>query len=136
MMARLNISHLTNALVSVAVGVMTMMVAPPLNGADASGLNEPVFGNTITIDIPRMYHAVRFIDPDHSWRQVGDDGELRGTWSVEGGDVCFDQTDPKPGPGMDHNCNPNAPHKIGDTWNNTDPVTGNLVVIGLVEGRK
>jgi hypothetical protein len=134
-MTSINITHLIGGLIGAGFGLATMMAAPPVN-ADAVGLNEPVFGNTITIDIVGAYHAVRYIDPDHSWRDESNEGELRGTWAVEGANVCFTQTDPTPEPGRERICNPNVPHKLGDSWNNTDPVTGNMVVIGLVGGRK
>jgi hypothetical protein len=89
------------------------------------------YDNTITIEIPGLYSARQYIDPDHSWRLVSSDGNTRGTWSVAGGRVCLAQTAP-PGPTL---CHPAEAHAVGDSWLNIDPASGQTVIIGLVAGR-
>jgi hypothetical protein len=103
----------------------------PAHGAESVQPNEPVFGNTITIDIRGKFSARRYMDADHSYTQTGG---VRGTWEIVGDDICFTQIEP-PREGLEPECPPNAPHRLGDTWTNIDANTGNTVVIGLVAGR-
>jgi hypothetical protein len=89
------------------------------------------YGNTIVLSIGNVWTARQYVDPDHSWRQVSDDGEVRGTWSYLGDRVCMRQTAP-PGPTY---CHAPLERKVGDRWTNVDPDQGFTVQIELVKGR-
>ena len=127
-------------LIAFAIGVSLLIGAStltpfPARGATLGQPDEPVFGNTITIDIPGVYTARRYIDPDHSWRQTSDGGDSHGTWTIDGDKICFTQIEPVPDASRPPECPSNSPHRLGDRWINIDPVTGNTVNIGLVAGR-
>src|ERR1041385_4134653 len=57
------------------------------------------FKGTLEIDVPGGdWSAKRYMSPDHTFRMVGSDGEVRGTWEVRDGKVCV-TSDGDPGPG-------------------------------------
>ena len=139
-MTRIRFTRGEARLIAFAVGTSLLIgastISPlPAHGATADQPDEPVFGNTITIDIPGVFTARRYMDPDHSWRQTSDSGDSRGTWQVVGDKLCFTQIEPVPDASRPAECPPNSPHKLGDKWINIDPMTGNTVDIQLVAGR-
>jgi hypothetical protein len=93
------------------------------------------YGNTVTIYVPAVaYAARRYIDPDGTWREPNDSGDVRGVWKIENGQVCSWQTEPKLTDPR-HYCYPVVARKVGDRWVTRDPDTGNEVVQAIEKGR-
>ena len=91
------------------------------------------FGNTVVITIGKDYRQIRYVDPDHSYRERGSDGEIKGTWDYDGARVCTLQTEPVDL--VSKYCNMGLGHKVGDTWTVSDPLTANQVTFQLIAGR-
>ena len=95
------------------------------------------FTGTLKIDVPNGdWSAKRYLSPDHSYRETGSDGEVRGTWAVRDGKVCT--TAQKPVVGDDRiptYCNAILGRHAGEMWKDADPVTGNTVLFKLSAGR-
>ena len=92
------------------------------------------YGNTVRISIANVgYYANRYVERDHTYSESGGGGAVKGVWKVEGGKVCFTQTDPSPGETV---CNAAAHHDVGEVWLNVDPHTGHIVTVELVSGRR
>jgi hypothetical protein len=111
----------------------TCLILTPALGS-AQDRPDPIavnYGNTIVLAIEPVWHARQYIDPDHTWRQVADDGETRGTWSFDGQKTCLVQTEPV-GPTR---CHQSAGRKVGDRWTNRDADLGMTIQIELVKGR-
>jgi hypothetical protein len=105
--------------------------AAQLSPADAA--MQPFFGADLQIDNLEGWHAQRYLAADHTYRQTGSDREVSGTWSVEAGKLCTVQTSPPPGPDRARRyCNLGPGHKLGDKWQDRDPVTGNAIFFALV----
>jgi hypothetical protein len=94
------------------------------------------YGNTVTISVPSGYYfAVRYIDPDGTWREPRGSEWIRGVWKIEGGQVCSWQTEPAVHEARRY-CYPIVIHKVGETWTTTDPDTGNEVIQSIERGRR
>lgn len=109
-------------------------------GATASGEKTGLgdfFSGTLEIDVPAgNWSAKRYLAADHTYRETGADGEVRGTWSIEGGKICT--TREKPVDDADHAaryCNTGVGRHAGEMWRDADPVTGNAVFFNLKPGR-
>jgi hypothetical protein len=93
------------------------------------------YGNTLTIAVPAGdYYALRYVDPDGTWREPRGDGWTKGVWRMEGGKICSWQTEPEI-PNPQHYCYPPVARKVGETWVTRDPQTGAEVIQSLVPGR-
>jgi hypothetical protein len=83
------------------------------------------YGNTIVISGPDGKEVGRvYYDADHKVvRKMADGKEVKGTWAMEGGKLCFLQTDPAPKPEEAKQCNdfPGA-KAVGDSWEVTTPM--------------
>ena len=94
------------------------------------------YGNTVTISVPSGYYfAVRYIDPDGTWRKPRGSDWIRGVWKIEGGQVCSWQTEPAIHDAR-HYCYPIVARNVGETWTTTDPDTGNEVIQKIEAGRR
>jgi hypothetical protein len=92
------------------------------------------FANTLTIEIPGVWKAKRYFAADHTYWQTGDDGEVKGTWSIEDGKVCTVQVPAKPHR-LEKYCNIGIGKHAGDAWDDHDPMSGNRITFALVPGR-
>ncbi|HEX2815969.1 MAG TPA: hypothetical protein VHN39_06230 [Phenylobacterium sp.] len=102
--------------------------APPANEAAAM---HDFFGAALQIDLPGgEWSAKRYYAPDHTYREHGSGGEVHGVWSIENGKICAAQADPPEGSPARY-CNVGVGKKLGETWRDTDPVTGNTVTFTL-----
>ena len=122
-----------------AVGLMAtslVLFAPPVLAAGAAdeGMAD-FFANTLVVSVPSApWVDKRYLSPDHTYRDEGDSGDQRGTWVIEGGKLCV--TPEKPSKyGAPRYCNPGPGKKLGEFWNDEDPITGNTVVFALTPGR-
>jgi hypothetical protein len=96
-------------------------------------LMKMAFGNTVLIQVEGFYEGKSYYDPDHTYRTVAPEGEVRGRWRVDGDKLCLTQTEPA----APEDCsNVLKPRKVGDSWVQSDPATGVDVKITIVEGRK
>lgn len=101
----------------------------------ADEVMAPFFGADLQIDNFEGWHADRHLAADHTYTQTGSDGEVTGTWSVEGGKLCTVQkTPPPPADRASRYCNLGPGHEVGDKWRDTDPVTGNPIFFYLAPG--
>lgn len=93
------------------------------------------YGNTVTIDVPAgWYHVERYVDPDGTWREPRDGGEIRGVWRREGDQICSWQTEPALHQPHRY-CYAPVARRVGEEWVTTDPQTGNEVIQKIVAGR-
>jgi|GEM_PF-5817482 len=109
--------------------------APTAVGGDDAAMAD-FFKGTLEIDVPAggPWSAKSYLSPDHTFRMVGTDGEVRGTWAVRDGKLCT-TSNADPGPDkLKTYCNVGVGKKLGEAWKDADPVTGNLV-FRLVPGR-
>lgn len=83
------------------------------------------YGNTIVVKAPGGAEIGRvYYDADHKVvRKTADGKEAKGTWSMEGANLCFNQVEPAPASaGEGKQCQPfPGPKNIGDTWEVTLP---------------
>lgn len=122
-----------------ALGACVSAAADPSRPAVASQPDPMAwaYGNTLETAVLSVgYFAERWIDPDHTWRDRTSSRINTGTWAIEDGQTCFTQTDPVPEEGYRRMCYAPTPHKVGDMWTSTDPVTGNTVTSRVVAGRR
>ena len=116
-----------------ALVVSSGVSAQPAGEAAAMG---DFFTGTLEIANPNGdWSARRWLAPDHTYRESGSDGEVRGTWKIENGKIC---TTADHRLGVDRAatyCNVGVGKKAGEGWKDEDPVTGNLVLFKLTPGR-
>jgi len=98
---------------------------------------QDFFIGTLEIDVPLgSWSAKRYFSPDHTYREVGSDGTVRGTWAVRDGKVCTTAERPVSGPDRTATyCNAILGKHAGEQWKDADPVTGNAVFFNLKAGR-
>jgi hypothetical protein len=119
--------------------ILVGIAAASLSATLAFAADDPMasrYGNTIVIksadgkEVGRAYY-----DADHKLvRKSADGKEVKGTWSMEGANLCFNQTEPAPKPEEAKQCLPFSGAKnIGDSWEVTTPA-GKLTVT-LQKGR-
>lgn len=107
--------------------------APPSGEAQAMG---DFFSGTLEIDVPAgNWSAKRYFAPDHTYRETGADGEVRGAWTIENGKICTTAGRPLGDERAAKYCNVGLGKHMGETWRDDDPVTGNTVLFKLSAGR-
>jgi hypothetical protein len=78
------------------------------------------YGNTVVVSGPDGKEVGRvYYDADHKIvRRFPDGKEARGTWAMEGANLCFNQTEPAPAtPAEAKQCQPfPGPKNVGDSW--------------------
>jgi hypothetical protein len=111
--------------------------AAPAASRDDAALMGDFFTGTLEIANPNgQWSAQRWLAPDHSYREVGSDGEVHGTWKIDDGKICT-TADHKLGlDRADTYCNVGVGKKAGEAWKDEDPVTGNPVLFKLTPGRR
>ena len=130
-------------MVRIAIGAVAAMLLASGAGAqaaapaDEAAAMQDFFTGTLEIDNPAGdWSAKRYFAPDHTYRETGSDGEVRGTWAIENGKICTARDRPKADPDRaDRYCNEGVGRRLGDKWRDADPVTGNLVLFELKAGR-
>ncbi|HZZ31001.1 MAG TPA: hypothetical protein VFE10_03320 [Phenylobacterium sp.] len=111
----------------------TPLAAQPAEEAQAMA---GFFAGTLEIDVPAAnWSAKRYFAPDHTYRETGADGELRGAWAIEKGKICTSPGKPLGEDRMPKYCNLGLGKHIGDSWKDSDPVTDNAVMFKLSPGR-
>lgn len=118
-------------------GLLLCGAAPyPANAADDAAQLAAFFTSTLEIDVPAGdWSAKRFLAPDHTYRESGDDGEVHGTWAVKDGRICTTADRSLGDTRAKTYCNTGLGKKAGDAWRDADPVTGNPVLFKLTPGR-
>jgi hypothetical protein len=104
------------------------------NPAETAAMHD-FWGAALEISVPWESGGgtsviTRYYAPDHTYRETNEVGEAHGRWSVEGGKICATRADPPPGV-VARYCNIGVGKKLGDKWQDTDPVTGNAVFFWL-----
>jgi hypothetical protein len=98
-----------------------------LSASLAFAADDPMssrYGNTVVIKGPDGKEVGRvYYDADKKvTRKFADGNEQKGTWSMEGANLCFNQTEPAPKPAEAKQCSPFPGAKnVGDTWEVTTP---------------
>lgn len=130
-MVRIAIGALAAALLAGAASAQAL--AP----ADEAAAMRDFFTGTLEIDNPAgSWSAKRFFAGDHTYRETGSDGDVRGTWAIEKGKICTARANPQADPDRTARyCNEGLGRRVGDKWSDADPVTGNLVLFSLTAGR-
>ena len=94
---------------------ITLLAALLLAGP-AAAQDSPMagaFGNTIVATAPDKTVTKTYIEPDGSYRSVVNGAEMRGTWQVKKGLLCYQQTAPAPAAPL---CTIGANKKVGSKW--------------------
>jgi hypothetical protein len=108
---------------------------PPASSNEAALLADFLSG-TWEIDVPAgEWSAKYFLAADHTYRETGSDGEVRGTWEVRDGKLCTTADHLVAPDRIKTYCNKGAGRHAGDQWTDSDPVTGNTVFFTLKAGR-
>jgi hypothetical protein len=130
-------AHPLAAVISAAL--IGLAVAPPAAHAapDEKTALADFFAGTLEIDLlAGGWSARRWLAADHTYRETGSDGDVHGTWSIENGKICTVRDKPKNDPDrIARYCNEGVGRHVGETWNDADPVTGNIVMFALKPGR-
>jgi hypothetical protein len=95
------------------------------------------YSNTLVVKGPDGKEVARlYYDKDGTAvRKPADGTEIKGTWKMDGANLCFTQVSPPPKPDMTSQCNPfSGPKKVGDTWEVTRP-DGIKLTVTLQQGR-
>jgi hypothetical protein len=95
------------------------------------------YGNTLVIKGADGKEAARlyYNQDGTAVRKLADGTEIKGTWKMDGANLCFTQVSPPPKPDMTSQCNPfSGPKKVGDTWDVTRP-DGTKLTVTLQQGR-
>lgn len=120
-----------------ALSSLALASAPAPPATDEAAALADFFTGALEIDVPAGdWSAKRYYAPDHTYREVGTDGTVHGTWAVRDGKVCT--TADRPIAGEDRTstyCNAILGKHAGDMWKDADPVTGNAVLFKLSAGR-
>jgi hypothetical protein len=104
--------------------------------ADEAQSMRDFFAGTLEIDVPASnWSAKRYYAPDHTYRETGADGEVRGAWSIENGKICTTAGKALGDDRAAKYCNLGLGKHIGETWQDRDPVTDNAVLFRLTSGR-
>ena len=123
------------------LGAGLLLCAAAPCGAQAAPADEAAqmgdfFKGTLEIDVPAGdWSAKRYLTADHTYRETGADGEVQGTWVVQGGKICTTAARPLGADRAKTYCNIGVGKKAGEQWRDEDPVTGNVVLFKLTPGR-
>lgn len=126
----------------VAGAMAVMLLAPTARAGGASPDDEAAamrdfFTGTLEIANPAGdWSAKRWFSPDHTYRETGSDGQVRGGWEIENGKICTMRENPTVD--AEHAaryCNLGVGKHAGEQWKDADPVTGNAVFFTLKAGR-
>lgn len=75
-----------------------------------------LYSNTIVITSAAGVSKA-LVNEDHSYATTFPDGKVvKGSWAVQGDQVCYTQTDPAPAATDKPICVENEERKVGDTW--------------------
>jgi hypothetical protein len=129
-----NVRTLAILALGLAVAAPALADAPP---GDEAVVMRDFFSGAWEVDVPAGdWSAKYFLAPDHTYRETGSDGAVRGKWVLEEGKIC---TTPDNGPAapdrLPRYCNKGAGKHAGEQWTDVDPVTGNTVFFTLKAGR-
>ena len=122
------------------LGAALMVCAAPI-GAHAAPADEAAqladfFKGTLEIANPSgNWSAKRHLAPDHTYRETGSDGPVHGKWAVKDGKICTTDDELLGVDRAETYCNTGVGKKAGESWKDSDPVTGNAVLFKLTASR-
>jgi len=111
-----------------AAGAFALATGAQANDAVMDGL----IGNTIVVTFPSGHVTKVYVEAGHAYTVTHDGKPATGTWSDDGKETCYTETDPAPPPGTKPICLPSIAHKVGDTW--VVPVAKDTVESGNANG--
>jgi hypothetical protein len=119
---------------ALTLAVTTAAIAqtePPPAAQDETGMAD-FFKGSLNITLPafKKYRVTRQFAADHTYVDLERGKPVPGTWTLENGKICTQR------PAAQRYCNTGLGKKIGDTWQDKDPYTGNEVDFALVAGRE
>ncbi|MBS0334382.1 MAG: hypothetical protein JSS35_16565 [Proteobacteria bacterium] len=122
------------------VGASLLLCAAPFARAQAepteTALMADFLTGTLEIAVPAGdWSAKVYLAPDHTFRETGSDGEVRGAWEVRGGKLCTTVDHALGADRLTTYCNLGPGKHSGEMWRDADPVTGNTVLFKLTPGR-
>lgn len=106
-----------------------IVAAPHAGAADMSSY----YGNTIVCTAPGGAVTKVWVKEGGKYTINRGTGDIQGTYTSDGDTPCFTETDPAPPAGSKPFCPAGPMHKIGDTWQITDP-SGSTSQCTLKEG--
>ena len=114
-------------------------VAFAASAAMAIAADDPMasrYGNTVVAKTADGKEAGRtYYDADGKYTRKTPAGETKGTWKIDGANICLTQTEPAPPAGTAAACLPfPGAKKVGDSWEVTLP-DGSKVTATLQKGR-
>ena len=94
------------------------------------------FKGVLEIDVPAAgWSTKRYLAADHTYSETGSDGPVRGTWALQGDQVCTTAYRSVGDDRLKTYCTAAVGKHAGDIWRAEDPVTGNTVMFRLSPGR-
>ncbi|HLZ75303.1 hypothetical protein [Phenylobacterium sp.] len=105
-------------------------------GTDEAAAVRDFLSGTWEIDVPAGdWSAKYYLAADHTFRETGSDGEVRGTWELKDGKLCTTADHLVAPDRIKTYCNKGVGKHAGEQWTDADPVTGNTVFFTLKAGR-
>jgi hypothetical protein len=112
------------------------------NGASAQPATDEAaamhdfFGAALEISVPWQTAGgtsviTRYYAADHTFHETNEEGEAHGSWTIEDGKICATRVNPPRGQAARY-CNIGLGKKLGEQWQDSDPVTGNPVFFQLM----
>ena len=100
-------------------------------GPDDAAMGD-FFKGSLIVTLPafKTYRVSRQFFADHTFADVEKRKIARGTWTLEGDRICTQR------PTFQRYCNLGLGRKIGESWQDKDPYTGNEVDFALIAERK
>jgi opacity protein-like surface antigen len=104
--------HTFQAALLVAAASFALASGAAANDAVMDGL----IGNTIVVTFPGGHVTKVYVEAAHAYSVSHDGTPAKGTWSDDGKETCYTETDPAPPAGTKPICLPSIAHKVGDSW--------------------
>ena len=101
--------------------------APPAAPAQDEASMADFFEGSLIITMPafKKFRLARQFAPDHTYVDLERGKPVSGTWTLENGKICTQRPDAQ------RYCNTGLGRKLGETWQDKDPYTGNEVDFAL-----
>lgn len=112
---------------SLMIGIAAAALAA---GTASAGDMTGLYGNTIECRYTDGKVTKVQVEAGGHYSIVRPDGSTaKGSWTDDGSNVCYTDTDPAPPANMKPVCSPSTARKVGDTWEVTDPMGGHCTAV-------
>jgi len=114
-----------------AVSIASLVLAGTAHADNMAGF----YGNTVVCTYPNGNVTKVYTESGGQFTVVRGGQTIAGTWSDDGTNVCYTETNPAPAAGTKPVCVASKAWKVGDGWQVTDP-TGAMCNAVLTAGHQ